>query len=363
MTRYHRWSRRVRRWWWLTGRTVRYALPRRVRAALYVILCLQAVGTVGYPLIEGRDTWTWFDGAYMTAITLATIGYGETHPLSDAGRAFTIALAYGGIFTLAYFASEVIRTVVNGELRELIGRERMEQDLDRLRGHLIVCGHGRMGKIVCEELDRLGQPFVVVDTAPPPAGEWPYKHGLRVQGDATEDDVLRKAGADRAKSLVTTVGSDAENLYITLSARLIGPKLVIVARAEEEPAEAKLRKVGANHVICPYLSGGQRAVQAVLRPAAMRIMDMATRPEFQDLCLEEFFVEPGCRLAGVSLRESQLGREYEVTVIGVARPDGELLYSPPGDTVIEAGATLIVIGRQERLGLVKSLAAAAGSAE
>lgn len=358
MTASQRWVRRAKRGWWLTGRTLRYALPRRVRAALYVILALQAVGTVGYPLIEGWDTWSLFDGAYMTAITLATIGYGEVHPLSQPGRAFTIVLAYGGIFTLAYFASEVVRTVVNGELRELIGRERMEHDLARLHGHLIVCGHGRMGKIVCEELDRLGQPFVVIDTAPPAAGAWPYKHGLRLQGDATEDAVLRQAGADRAKSLVTTVGSDAENLYITLSARLICPKLVIVARAEEEPAEAKLRKVGANHVICPYLSGGQRAVQAVLRPAALRIMDMATRPEFQDLCLEEFFVEPAGRLAGVSLRESQLGREYEVTVVGIVRPDGGLVFSPPGDTVIDAGATLIVLGRQLQLGRVKALAAA-----
>lgn len=356
-----RWTRRVRRWWWVAGRMLRYALPRRVRAALYVILVLQLTGTLGYPLIEGRDKWTWFDGAYMTAITLATIGFGETHELSDAGRAFTMVLAYGGIFTLAYFASEVVRTVVNGELRELIGRERMEQDLGRLHDHLIVCGHGRMGKIVCDELDRLGQAFVVVDTAPPAAGQWPYKHGLRLQGDATEDEVLRKAGAERARSLITTVGSDAENLYITLSARLISPKLVIVARAEEEPAEAKLRKVGANHVICPYLSGGHRAVQAVLRPAAMRVMDMATRPEFQDLCLEEFVVQPGCRLADVSLRESQLGREYEVTVIGIVRPDGELVYSPPGGTVIQPGATLIVLGQQAQLERVRGLAAAVGA--
>lgn len=234
----------------------------------------------------------------------------------------------------------------------------MEQDLAGLRGHLIVCGHGRMGSIVCEELDRLGQPFVVVDTEPPTAGAWPYRHGLRLQGDATEDDVLRKAGADRAKALIATVGSDAQNLYITLSARLISPKLVIVARAEEEPAEAKLRKVGANHVVCPYLSGGHRAVQAVLRPAAMRIMDMATRPEFQDLCLEEFLVEPGSRLSGVTLRDSQLARGYEVTVVAIERPGGEMLFSPPGVTAIEPGAKLIVLGRQKHLARVRELATA-----
>lgn len=261
---------RLRRLPWAVVRAVRMRLPRRLRRALLVLAGLQLVGTVGYPLIEGRDgptAWTWFDGAYMTAITLTTIGYGEVpHPLSVPGRAFTMCLAYTGIFTFAYFASEVVRTVVTGELRELLGRERMEEELSTLAGHVVVCGYGRMGKIVCTELEHQGRRFVVIDKNPVPPADWPFRNGLLLHGDAAEDELLRKARVERAEALIAAVGADADNLYITLSARLLNPKLRIVARAEEEEAEAKLRKVGANQVVSPYLAGAHLAVQAALRP-------------------------------------------------------------------------------------------------
>lgn len=348
--------RRLRRWAGWPLRTFRHLLPRRTRRMLTVPLTIMLVGSVGYPLIEG-EKWTWFDGLYMTVITLTTLGYGEIpEPLSRPGRVFTMFLALGGIFTLFYIATEVIRSVVTGEVRELLGRERMEDALKHLAGHLIVCGFGRMGKIVCDELERQKRKFVVIDKFPPPV-DWPYYHGLRLQGDATEDEGLRKAGIDRAKALITVVGSDADNLYITLSARLLNPSLLIVARAEEEEAEAKLRKVGANKVISPYLAGGHRAVQAVLRPSVLHFMEMATRPEFLDLQLEEVKVEAGSRLAGVLLRDSRLSREYGVIVVGIVRPTGDVLYSPQGDVTIEAGATLVAIGQRKQLDQVEALAA------
>lgn len=336
-------------------RAVRHAVPRRIWKAVFIPVGLLAVGTVGYPAIEGGD-WTLFDGFYMTAITLTTIGYGETHPLSTAGRAFTVALAFGGIFVLGYFASEIVRAVVTGEMQELLGKQRMEEDLARMSGHMVVCGFGRMGKIVCDELDRQGERFVVVDTAVP-GPDWPYRHGIRVHGNATEDEMLRKAGIDRAKALITTVGSDADNLYITLSARLLNPTLKIVARAEEEEAEAKLRKVGATKVISPYLAGGHRAVQAVLRPSVLHFMEMATRPEFLDLQIEEVRIDAAGRLAGVSLRESRVGADLGVIVVGVQRPGGELIYSPSGDVVMEPGAVLIALGRRSQLDRLEDLAA------
>lgn len=342
---------------WLDWPTalLRRVLPRRTRRMLLVPLVIMLVGSVGYPLIEG-DPWTWFDGLYMTVITLTTLGYSEVHPpLSDPGRAFTMLLALGGIFTLFYFATEIVRSVVTGEVKELLGRERMEDALKHLAGHLIVCGFGRMGKIVCDELERQKRKFVVIDKFPPPT-DWPYYHGLRLQGDATEDEGLRKAGIDRAKALITVVGSDADNLYITLSARLLNPGLLIVARAEEEEAEAKLRKVGANKVISPYLAGGHRAVQAVLRPSVLHFMEMATRPEFLDLQLEEVKVEAGSRLAGVLLGDSRLSRDYGVIVVGVVRPSGEVVYGPQGDVTIEAGATLVAIGQRRQLDKLEALA-------
>ena len=348
---------RIRKMLRLPGRWYRRLLPRRLRRMLLVPLAITAIGTIGYPLIEG-GRWSWFDGLYMTVITLTTLGYGEIpEPLSRPGRAFTMALALGGIFILFYIATDIIRGVVTGELRELLGKERMDDQLKHLRGHLIVCGFGRMGRIVCEELERLGEKFVVIDTLAPPA-EWNYQHGLRIQGNATEDEILRRAGIERAQALIGVVGSDAENLYIALSARLLNPKLVLVARAEEAEAEAKLRKVGVNKVISPYLTGGHRAVQAVLKPSVLHFMETTTRSAFKELQVEELRIEAGSPLAGLTLRDSRLSQDYSVTVVGVLQPNGEALAAPTGATVIEPGTVLIAIGKRANLDLIEHLGAA-----
>jgi voltage-gated potassium channel len=318
---------------------------------------LLTIGTFGYHWIEGEE-WSYFDGFYMTAITLTTIGYSEVHPLSDSGRLFTVVLAFGGIFTLGYFASELVRAVVTGQLQQAIGRQWVDDKLATLSGHLIVCGYGRMGKIVCSELDRQKKWFVLIDSDPTVLEDLPYTHCLPLVGDATTDELLRKAGLERAKALVSVVGSDADNLYITLSARLLAPKLLIVARAEEEDAEIKLRKVGANKVISPYLAGGHRAVQAVLRPAVLHFMEMATRPEFLDLQIEEVRVSPGSVIAGQSLRHARIGADLGVVVVGILRPGGELLYNPPGDTVMEPEAILIALGQRRQLDRLEQMAAA-----
>ncbi len=347
-------KRQKTRWYRLPGRLFRRSLPRRIRRMLPVPLGIVAVGSVAYPLIEGPP-WTLFDGLYMTVITITTIGYGEIpQPLSRPGRVFTMFLALGGIFVLFYFAADVIRSVVTGELRDLLGKERMDDRLKHLGGHTIVCGFGRMGKIVCDELERHGRPFAALDVAEP-KDEWGYRHGLRVRGDATEDDILRHVGIERATALIAVLGSDAGNLYIVLSARLLNPKLTIVARAEEEDAEAKLRKVGADKVISPYLEGGHRAVQAVFQPTVQHFVDQATRSWRLDLQMEEFRVEAGSELAGRSLRDSRLSQDHGVIVVGIVRPDGDVLTAPTGDVEIEAGATLIAIGKRQRLTAVEPL--------
>jgi voltage-gated potassium channel len=338
------WIRPLHRSWRLFRRYV----PRRIRVALLVPILFLVVGTVGYPLIEGRH-WTWFDGLYMTGITLTTLGYAEVHPLSNPGRVFTLFLSYAGIFTLFYFATEIVRTVVTGELQELLGRERMEDELNTLDDHLIICGYGRMGKIVCDELEYQKKPFVAVDRQTARVLDWTYHHGVRLAGDATEDEVLRKAGVERAKALITVVGSDADNLYITLSARLMNPKLLIIARAEEAEAEAKLRKVGANKVISPYLAGGHRAVQAALRPAVLHFMEMATRSELMDLQIEEVKIDEGGECAGRTIRECGIHDRYGILVVGILKGNGDLTYNPSASTAIEVGDTLIVLGQRRKL--------------
>lgn len=334
-------------------------LPWRVRVTMGFAFALLLAGTLGYRWIEGPE-WTYFDGFYFTAITLTTIGYGETHTLSDEGRFFTVILAYSGVFTLAYFASELVRAVVSGELRDAIGRQRMEDQLGHLHQHLIVCGFGRMGRIVCGELDRQGRRFVMIDRQAPLLQYFEYKHGLPLIGDATEDEVLRKAGIDRARALITVVASDADNLYISLSARLLNATLFIVARAEEEAAGEKLKKVGVNNVISPYLAGGHRAVQAVLRPAVLHFMEMTTRPEFVDLSMEEVQVQPNSVLAGRTLSDAQLGENPGVIVIGLLPKGGELLYNPSASHVIEALDVLLVLGKKGQLEALERLAAPTG---
>jgi voltage-gated potassium channel len=343
-------ARKAHRW-------LRPHVPRRVWLAFVIPALLLGAGSVGYRWIEG-DPWTYFDGFYMTAITLTTIGYGEVHPLSNAGRLFTVVLAYSGIFTLAYFASELVRAVVTGELRQVIGRQWVDDQLATLSGHLIVCGYGRMGKIVCAELERQKHRFVLIDRSADMLAGVTYHYGLPLAGDATTDELLRKVGIERARALITVVGSDSDNLYITLSARLLNPKLLIVARAEEEDAETKLRKVGANKVISPYLAGAHRAVQAVLRPAVLHFMEMATRPEFLDLQIEEVRVAPGSQLAGRSLHQSHVHRDLGIVVVGIVRPGGELIYNPPADAVVEPEAVLIALGQRRQLEQLEKLATA-----
>jgi voltage-gated potassium channel len=215
-----------------------------------------------------------------------------------------------------------------------------------------------MGKFVCAELDRQKKWFVLIDKSPEMLQTVPYTHCLPLTGDATTDELLRKAGIERAKALVTVVGSDADNLYITLSARLLNPKLLVVARAEEEDAEVKLRKVGANKVISPYVAGGYRAVQAVLRPAVLHFMEMATRPEFLDLQIEEVKIAPDSVLAKQTLRHSRIHPDLGILVVGIMRPSAELLYNPPLDTVIEPESVLIALGQRRHLDQLEKLAGA-----
>jgi voltage-gated potassium channel len=327
---------------------MRWPLPRSLTLPLLVPLILLLIGTVGYRLIEGPE-WSWFDALYMTAISITTVGFLEVHELSTSGRAFTIFLCFGGIFTLFFAATEFIRMIVNGELQIALGRQQMERTLSELKGHMIVCGFGRMGQFVCEEFERQKQRYVIVDRNEDTLSEFRSDYGVPLHGDATSDDVLRRAGAERARALVTVAASDADNLYITLSARLLNESLFIVARAEDEGTEPKLRRVGANQVVSPYLIGGRRVAYAVLRPTVTDFLELATRTEHLDLQIEEVKIARTSRLSGVTLSTSRIHPELGIIVVAIQRGSGEMIYNPPGDAVLEADSTLIVLGRREQL--------------
>ena len=260
----------------------------RLSILFLVPVLLVVAGTLGYYFIEW-PTYSLFDSLYMTVITLTTVGYGEVHPLSTAGRAFTIVLLLGGVFTLFYTGTEIVRWVVSGEIHQLFGRRYMERSLAALRDHVIICGYGRMGRIVCAEFSREGRRSSsstdALDDGAPRTFDLP--RGLVVVGDATSDEVLKRAGVDRAQALVSVTPSDADNLYITMSARLLNSRLFIVTRAEGEESEKKLLRAGADRVVAPFALGGSKVVQAVIRPTVVEFIELATRTEHLELQIEQ----------------------------------------------------------------------------
>jgi voltage-gated potassium channel len=328
---------------------------REFLLTLAVPVLLVITGTTGYALIEG---WPLADGLYMTVITITTVGFMEVHPLSPGGRLFTGLLALGGVFTLLYAAMAAIRAVVSGEIGGHLGRQRMERKLAELTGHAIICGYGRMGRLICSEFSSLGMPYVIVDQQASLLADFREPHGIPLIGDATDDHVLRKAGVERAKVLVTVAASDAANLYITMSARLLSEKLFIVARSEESEAEPKLTRAGANRVVSPYVIGGQRMAQAVLRPNVMDFIELATRRDYLELQIEELTIETGSALAGRSLKDSRVRQDLGIIIVAIKKPDGRMIFNPPSEEAMQAGDLLITLGHRDQLERLETLARA-----
>jgi len=320
---------------------------------------LVTIGTVGYHVIEG---WSYFDALYMTVITLTTIGFAEIHPLGFAGRVFTMVLALGGIFTIFFSGTEVLRRWANGELRVLLGRQRWNKAMDSLSQHVVVCGYGRMGRVVCQELSRLEIPFIVIDSNAETLAELDLPHGIPLNGNATDDETLKKAGIERAHALVTVVASDAENLFITMSARLLNENTTIIARSEDDATSPKLMRAGATRVVSPYVIGGGRVAQAVVRPAVLDFIDLATRREHIALQLEEVVIRTASKLARKTIGQSGLRANHNVIVVAIKRTPREermssgTIFNPSDEELLTAGDTLVMLGARDQLDRVERMA-------
>jgi voltage-gated potassium channel len=320
-------------------------LPPTLRLLAFgsVPVVMLGIGTAGYHLIEG---WSWFDAFYMTATTLTSIGY-EKYPLTTHGRAFTIALALGGIFTVAIAATEVLRTIITGELRLYWGARRMEKRIEELEQHVIVCGFGRVGRHVCVDLLGAGIPFVVIERGEGPLAAAREAGALVLSGDATADAVLRRAGIARA--LVAVAGTDSDNVLITMSARLLHPTLPIVARAEEEDTTPKLLRAGATSTVSPYAVGGGRMAQAVLHPNVVDSAALAARKDLPDLQFEEQLVRPGHALEGKTVGQSGLRSRMGLILVAIKHGDGQMAFNPGDDDPLAAGDTILILGRRAEL--------------
>jgi len=326
-------------------------LRKKLLLAFLLIFLVISFGTLGYMSIEG---WSLLDSLYMTIITLASVGYKEVHDLSFNGKMFTIVLIIGGVGTVAYALTAGAKIILEGELLDVFGRRRLEKKIKELKDHYIICGYGRMGKIICRELQEKHMNFVVIEKEPALSPE--KEDMLIVKGDATRDEVLKEVHIEEAKGLISVLPTDAENLFVVLSARGLNPHLQIVARAGEEGSEQKLMRAGADKVVSPYHIGGLRIAHTVLKPAVVDFIEFATKSGNIDLQMEEIAIQEASRLSGLSLDECGIGRELGIIIVAIKKTGGELKFNPTFRSTIETGDTLIALGEISRLKILEDMA-------
>jgi len=316
-----------------------------------LIFIIISFGTTGYMLLEG---WNFLDSVYMTITTLTTVGYREVHELTTAGRVFTIILIVGGVGTVFYILSIGAKFILEGELQEIFGRKRVEKKIKELADHYIVCGYGRMGRIICGELLSEKQRVVVIEKQPDILRG--NEDVLIYKGDATRDEILKELHIERAKGLISVLPTDAENLFVVLSARGLNPGLFIVARAGEEGSERKLLRAGADKAVSPYHIGGLRIAQTVLKPAVVDFIEFATTSGNIDLQMEEVVIHEGSELVGLTLDECGIGRELGVIVVAIKQLSGDMKFNPTFRTTLKAGNTLIALGEISKLEKLEEMA-------
>jgi len=329
-------------------------LARRFVLLGSLVTASLAIGTIGFTVI---DHYPVFDAFYMTLITMSTVGYAEILPLSRAGRIFNSFLIAFGVTTIFLAIGVMTQTIVELELGETLGKRRNKRMIDNLKDHYIVCGFGRVGRGAAAELKRAGVAFVVVDIRPERAEQAIADGLLAVAADSTRDEVLLQVGIERARGLVTALASDAENLFVLLSAKAINPGIFVAARAAEESAEAKMRRAGADTVFAPYSITGHRLAQSMLRPHVVQFIDFTTKDIGMDVSLEQVRVSETSQAVSRTIHELQLGREIGVIVMAIRKSNGAMLFNPPASTAVAAGDYLIVMGQQQSLRALENLVA------
>ncbi len=319
---------------------------KRILVMLFLLLALGISSTAGFHLIEG---WSWLESAYVVIITLSTVGHGTPSGLSPGGMGLMIALIIIGVGLAVYLSGLIVQGFLEGELGKFLGRIRMERQIQNLQDHYLICGFGRIGSLVCKELHNAGVPFVVVEKEEEPCHRAVAFGYVCVQGDATDENVLKEAGIDRAKGLVAVLGSDAENVFLTMSARFLNRNLSIVARASAEKAQRKLYRAGANRCISPESIGGRHMAKAVLKPNVLEFIDLATGEGDLNLDLDEIRVPEKSTLVGKTLMESGLRQSYGIIIVAIRKPDGVMRFNPSGDTGVDAGDVLLALGEKQKI--------------
>ncbi len=316
-----------------------------ISGILFIAILL--FGTSGYMLIEKGS---FLDSLYMTLITITTVGYGETIHLGAGGKYFTMCLIIVGVAFVLYMFGEITDAMVEGRLRKMFGRRTMDKKLASMKNHYILCGYGRIGKVICQTLKNDNRLVVVIEKNPDKVISI-YEHGILVlQGEATDDEILLKAGIKNAAGLIAVVSSDSDNVFISLSARGLNPDLFIMARSSgAEGADTKLLRAGANKVISPYYIGGRRMANMIIRPSVIDFLDLTVHTGHLDLRIEEVAVSEKASYCNRSLLDSNIRKDFDLIVVAIKRSDGEMFFNPNFQTTILAGDTLIVLGKLNRI--------------
>ena len=321
-------------------------------SALAIVL---AIGTAGFVLVE---KWSVFDAFYMALISITTVGYKEVHDLSFAGQVFNVFFLLLGVSVMFLAIGTITQFVIAVQLGEFFGRRRTKRMIDKLHDHYLLCGYGRVGRAASDELARSGVPFVVIDTDSERIDLAAKRGMLTMQADAASDESLKEAGIQRARGLIAALATDAQNLFLVLSARALNRQLKVASRVDEEESEIKFRRAGADATFRPYNITGFRLAQAMLRPHVFEFLDMTT-PTVDlghNIGIEQVQVSEKCELAGKSLKDMQLRRDLNVIVLAVRRASGAMEFNPSADTVVNGNDHLIVMGDLQQMNRLERLA-------
>lgn len=317
-------------------------IPKRLISTFFALVIVFALGIIGYILIEG---WTFLEACFMTVITLATVGYGETRPLTQAGRIFTIFFIIGGYGVVLYGISSLTAFLVEGELKDILRRRKMEKNISKLTDHYIICGADTTGEFIIEEMQKTNKQFVVIEKDKNIVNNLLEKNILIIEGDATHDEVLIEAGIKNAKGLISVLPNDKDNLFVVLTAKGLNPNLRIVAKAVEEESQNKLRRAGADAIVSPNYIGGLRMVSEMIRPTVVSFLDTMMREKGSTLRVEDVEITPLSNFIGKTLDELKIPQKVNLSVVAIKHPSTDTYeFNPKASSKLGEGDFLIVMG-------------------
>ncbi len=319
---------------------------RKLRLSFTLLLITILFGVVSYHYIEGMGL---FDAFYMTMITISTVGFGEVKPLSTYGRIITIIIISTGITIGAYTIGNLLRMFIEGELIKTFGRRKVERQISGLKNHFIICGYGRIGSFICEELLQHKRDFVVIESDEHALEKLEKKQILFLNADASSEESLMRAGIMQAQAIATALRSDADNVFVSLTARGLRPDIFILARASDASNEGKLHRAGATRVVSPYLLGGKRMAHVLIRPTVVDFIDIAVMENNLGLIMEEFRITENSYVVGKNLIESNLRRDFGVIIVLIKKFNGEMIFNPQPQVILEGHDVLVVLGMHEEM--------------